>query len=275
MRTRTTIENEVILITGGAGFLGSVLCNKLKDRNTIIVLDRNENKCRNLYDNTSVQVAVGTLEDDIFVNSIFLKYKPTIVFHCAAQKHVLTGEQNPLSTMNSNILGTLTLLRAAREVDTKKFIFVSTDKAELPTNVYGETKYIAEQLIKVFAEQTPHTYLACRFCNLWGSSGSVVEIFKNNIKANKAIRIAKDTYRYFINVEDAADLLIHLACEGISGKVYLSGSGKRISVEEVAKRVCEDLNVDFNAIIKEYIEPAPYEKRNEDYLKIDKYIEII
>ena len=259
------MKNKVVLITGAGGFVGTHLLKALCSTNKVVALDTNENRLRALQDEYQCSVEVGAIEDNVFVNYVFAKYRPDVVIHCAARKHVLSGEQNPLETINVNISGTLNVFTAANEYKCEACILVSTDKADKPINVYGETKAVCERLAQSFAKMSSCKYLTIRFCNIYGSSGSVVEIFRDRIKNNKPLKITSSAKRYFITVDKVVECILKLYAQGTSGSIYMTNEYVELNIEDIAKEIALELDVDFNSLDITYTKCSEYEKLQEDY----------
>lgn len=245
-------KNKTILITGGAGFLGSALVERLCRYNKIVVLDNNPEtivKMSSVYDKFDVDVVVGSIEDEQFVNYIFSKYLPDIVFHCASIKDVVRCHKFPLSAMSVNILGTMNLARAADKHSCEAFIFVSSVLAEKAGTTYGMTKLIGEKIIQQISEGSicedgsGCRFVSCMLCNIYGSPGSVVDIFRKNILAGEKLLIKADEYRTFMMLDAAVDFLLEAYENKEQGQLFVCESGVRCSIEDIAKRVCEELGV--------------------------------
>ena len=255
-------KNKTILITGGAGFLGSALVERLCRYNKIVVLDNNPGavaKMSSFYDKFDVDVIVGSIEDEQFVNYVFLKYSLDIVFHCASIKDVVRCHKFPLSAMSVNVLGTMNLARAANKHSCEAFIFVSSVLAEQAGTTYGMTKLLGEKIIQQISEGSMREdgsgcrFVSCRLCNIYGSPGSVVDIFRKNISAGEKLLIKVDEYRTFMMLDTAVDFLLEAYENKEQGQLFVCESGVRCSIEDIAKRVCEELgvkmeNLDFEVV---------------------------
>lgn len=259
------MKDKVVLITGAGGFVGTHLLKALCNTNKVVALDTNENRSRALQDEYHCSVEVGAIEDSVFINYVFAKYRPDVVIHCAARKHVLSGEQNPLGTINVNVGGTLNVFAAANDYGCETCILVSTDKADKPVNVYGETKALCEKLAQSFAKMSSCRYLTMRFCNIYGSSGSVVEIFRDRIKNNKPLKITSSAKRYFVTVDKVVECILKLYAQGTSGSIYMTNDYVELEIEDIAKEIALELGVDFNSLDVTYTECSEYEKLQEDY----------
>lgn len=255
-------KNKTILITGGAGFLGSALVERLCRYNKIIILDNNPGavfKISSLYNKFDVDVVVGSIEDEQFVNYVFSKHIPDIVFHCASIKDVVRCHKFPLSAMSVNVLGTMNLARAADKHSCEAFIFVSSVLAEQAGTTYGMTKLLGEKIIQQIFECSIREggsgcrFVSCRLCNIYGSPGSVVDIFRKNILAGEKLRIKADEHRTFMMLDTAVDFLMEAYENREQGRLFICESGVRCSIEDIARRVCEELgvsmeNLDFEVV---------------------------
>lgn len=259
------MKEKVVLITGASGYVGSHLTKALADNNTIIALGNNENGLRLLGKECHCLVEIGAIENADFINRVFEKYRPDIVIHCAALKHVLTGEEQPLDTMEVNIVGTLNIFTAADLYGCEACIFVSTDKADRPINIYGKTKEIGEKLAKSFSKRSCCKYLVIRFCNIYGSTGSVVEIFSKRLAERQPLVVTKNATRYFVMIDQVVQAIMRLYEVGETGKVYLISDYVEKTIEEVAYEVARELNIEPNELNIIYQECADSEKLKEDY----------
>lgn len=248
------LKNKTILITGGAGFLGAALVERLYRYNKIVVLDNNPEaivKMSSVYDKFDVDVVVGSIEDEEFVNYVFSKHLPDIVFHCASIKDVARCHNFPLSAISVNILGTMNLARAADKYLCEAFIFVSSVLAEKAETTYGMTKLLGEKIIQQISECSIHEdgngcrFVSCRLCNIYGSPGSVVDIFRKKIFAGEKLQIKANEYRTFMALDTAVDFLMKAYENREQGQLFVCESGVRCSIEDIARRVCEECGVEM------------------------------
>lgn len=249
-----------ILITGGNGFIGEFLCKKAKELNfeKIISLSRSEYNT-----NSFVEVELGDIIDKKRINKIFLKHKPDVVIHAAAYKHINLMEQNPQDAIQNNIIGTVNIFNSCIECGVKTCIFISTDKASNPSSVYGLTKLVGEELVKTYSKFNKTKFITARFCNIYGSSGSVVQIFEECIKNNEPLKITDfNMRRYFISPEEASNFIFELIDIGKSGNIYMYYVEKDINIKELAEKMLHNANI--NLLIIE-IGLRPGEKLSENY----------
>ncbi|MCX7905001.1 MAG: polysaccharide biosynthesis protein, partial [Caloramator sp.] len=205
---------------GGGGSIGSELCRQIARFNPkkLLILDIYENGAYNLsmelksqYKDLDQEVIIASIRERERLREIFEKYRPNVVFHAAAHKHVPLMEANPKEAIKNNILGTLNVVRCADEFGVEKFVLISTDKAVNPTNIMGATKRFAEMIIQAYNKVSKTEYVAVRFGNVLGSSGSVIPLFKEQIKKGGPVTVTHpEINRYFMTIPEAAQLVICL-----------------------------------------------------------------
>ena len=238
------IEGNIVLVTGAAGSIGSEIVRKLFDFDPkkIIALDMNESGIFHLLqnintNNSNVEIVpiIADIKDIKFIEQIFGKYTPDIVFHAAAYKHVPLMEISPKIAFINNVIGTLNLLEVSYNVGIEKFIGISTDKAVYPISVMGKTKRLTELLIKAFSVKGL-SGCSVRFGNVLGSNGSVVNIFKDQINRGGPVTITSpDMERYFMTVNEAVNLVIEAGSIGSNGDVYVLDMGQPIKIKDLAE----------------------------------------
>jgi FlaA1/EpsC-like NDP-sugar epimerase len=240
------IKGKSILVTGAGGSIGSELCRQIGRffPQNLILLDRTEN---NLYeiememrrDFAYLQCSpvLGDVLNPSALNSSFLKYRPTVVFHAAAYKHVPMMEINPWEAISTNILGTRNLLGVAQEFEAERFVMVSTDKAVRPTNVMGASKRVAELLTQCHNRSSnPTRFMAVRFGNVIGSSGSVIPLFKKQIEMGGPVTVTHpEVTRYFMTIPEAAQLILQAGSIGEGGEVFILDMGSPIKILDLAR----------------------------------------
>ncbi len=238
------ITNKVILVTGGGGSIGSELCRQISKYNPakIIVFDIYENNAYDLQNELSflfpklnVDIAIGSVRDKERLNNVFLTYRPDIVFHAAAHKHVPLMESNPAEAVKNNVFGTFNTAKCAIEHNVNKFVLISTDKAVNPTNVMGATKRLCEMVVQSLNNMGRTEFSAVRFGNVLGSNGSVVNLFKNQIKNGGPVTIThKDITRYFMTIPEAAQLVLEAASYAKGGEIYVLDMGSPVKIFDLA-----------------------------------------
>ncbi|WP_331678775.1 nucleoside-diphosphate sugar epimerase/dehydratase, partial [Romboutsia timonensis] len=212
------LENKTILVTGGGGSIGSELCRQIAKVNPkkLIILDIYENNAyeiqqeliRKYKDKLNLDVIVGSIRDENRLDSIFAKYKPEVVFHAAAHKHVPLMEKSPCEAIKNNVFGTKNVALMADKYKVKRFVLISTDKAVNPTNIMGATKRCAEMIIQTMNEKSKTEFVAVRFGNVLGSNGSVIPLFKKQIEEGGPITVTHpEVTRFFMTIPEAVSLV--------------------------------------------------------------------
>ncbi|MDB2462671.1 polysaccharide biosynthesis protein [Algibacter sp.] len=239
-------NGETILITGAAGSIGSELVKQLSnfDVKHLILVDQAESA---LYDvqqdlkregKQSYTAIVADIKDGLRIDSIFQTYKPTMVFHAAAYKHVHLMENSPYEAIKNNVHGTKLLADAASRFNVKKFVFVSTTKAVNPTSVMGATKRMAEMYVSCLQKESKTKFITTRFGNVLGSNGSVIPLFKKQIETGSDLTLThKDITSYFMTIPEAAQLVLEAGTMGKGGEIFIFDMGKSIKIYDLAKNM--------------------------------------
>ncbi len=253
------LENKVVLVTGGAGSIGSELINQIKQFSPrkLIALDQDETGLFNLDHNCSVIASVRDFEK---LERVFQKFSPEIIFHAAAYKHVPLCEANPDEAHKTNILGTKNLVELAKKYNVQKFVLVSTDKAVNPSSVMGKTKREAEKIV------IAQGFCAVRFGNVLGSRGSVVPIFRKQIEGGGPITITHpEMTRYFMTTDEAVSLIIQAGALSQGKEIFVLDMGEPIKIIDLAKKMIEMAGLKSEKDIKiVYTGIRPGEKLHED-----------
>ncbi len=244
------LAGKVVLVTGGGGSIGSELCRQIATYNPskLIIFDIIENSAYLLKKeldfiykgSMDVQVEIGTIRDEGRLNELFRKYRPDIVYHAAAHKHVPLMERNPGEAVKNNIFGTYNLLKVSALYGCEKFVMISTDKAVNPTNVMGATKRYCEMMIQAMADiQDCRTeYSAVRFGNVLGSNGSVVPLFMSQIEHGGPITITdKRIIRYFMTISEAASLVLKAGSMARKSEIFILDMGKPAKIVSLAENL--------------------------------------
>jgi len=237
------IENKVVLVTGG-GSIGSELCRQIVKYNPerLIIVDIYEN---NLYDieqelrfnypKINVDAIVASVRDKKRLNEIFEEFKPYLVFHAAAHKHVPLMETSPLEAIKNNVFGTYNVVNCADEYDVKRFILISTDKAVNPTNIMGATKRLCEMIVQAKNKVSKTEYAAVRFGNVLGSNGSVVPLFKKQIAKGGPVTVThKDITRFFMTIPEAVSLVLQAMSYAKGGEIFVLDMGEPVKIYDMA-----------------------------------------
>ena len=241
------IEGKTVLVTGGGGSIGSELCRQIATHNPklLIILDIYEN---NAYDieqelvrklpNLNLLVLIASVRDKKKINTIFEQYKPEIVFHAAAHKHVPLMETSPNEAVKNNVIGTFNVTEAAGKNNAERFVMISTDKAVNPTNIMGATKRICEMIIQAMDKKYATEYVAVRFGNVLGSNGSVIPLFKRQIKAGGPVTVThKDIVRYFMTIPEAVSLVLQAGAYAKGGEIFVLNMGEPVRIYDLAENL--------------------------------------
>lgn len=241
------IENKVIMVTGGGGSIGSELCRQIARFNPkeLIIFDIYENNAYDLqnellrkYKNLNLKTLIGSVRDRKRLNSIFKEYRPQVVFHAAAHKHVPLMEDSPGEAIKNNVLGTLNTAELASEYGVERFVLISTDKAVNPTNVMGATKRMCEMVIQSIDKESDTEFVAVRFGNVLGSNGSVVPLFKKQIAEGGPITLThKDITRYFMTIPEASQLVLQAGAYAKGGEIFVLDMGQPVKIYDLAENL--------------------------------------
>ncbi len=254
------IENKVVLVTGGGGSIGSELCRQIVRYRPekLVILDIYEN---NLYDieqelkanypDIEVDAIVANVREKERLNEIFEEFKPYLVFHAAAHKHVPLMETSPLEAIKNNVFGTYNVVNCADEYQVKRFILISTDKAVNPTNIMGATKRLCEMIIQAKNEVSQTEYAAVRFGNVLGSNGSVVPLFKKQIANGGPVTVThKDITRFFMTIPEAVSLVLQAMSYAEGGEVFVLDMGEPVKIYDMATNLIKLSGLEPNVDIQ-------------------------
>jgi FlaA1/EpsC-like NDP-sugar epimerase len=275
------LKGEVVLVTGGAGSIGSELCQQIAtfQPELLVVLDQDETGLFQLRQDLNrrfpalkLSVVVGDIQDKARVGNIFSNYKPRVVFHSAAYKHVSMMEENPAEAVRNNVLGTGVVGEAACFYGADKFVLISTDKAVNPTCVMGATKRLAEIVVQDLNERNSCRFIAVRFGNVLGSRGSVVPIFREQIQRGGPVTITHpEMRRYFMTPSEAALLVLQAGAIGVGGEVFVLDMGVPIAVLDLAREMIQLAGLEPDRDIPiVFTQPYPGEKLFEDILTAEE-----
>ncbi len=241
------IKDKVVLVTGGGGSIGSELCRQiatLKPRKLLIV-DIYENNAYDIQNELirkdpqlDLSVLIGSVRDRGRMEDIISSYRPEVVFHAAAHKHVPLMEESPKEAIKNNVFGTLNVAELSERYHVKKFVLISTDKAVNPTNVMGATKRIAEMIVQALDKYSKTEFVAVRFGNVLGSNGSVVPLFKKQIAQGGPVTVTHpEVTRYFMTIPEAVQLVIQAAAMAKGGEIFVLDMGEPVKILDLAENL--------------------------------------
>jgi FlaA1/EpsC-like NDP-sugar epimerase len=241
---RNYLHGKTILVTGCGGSIGSELCRQIVKYQPcrLILLDSSESnlfqihmEMQNEYYYQNAKAILGQVQDEVLMNSVFEKYKPMVVFHAAAYKHVPMIEKNPWQAVTNNIIGSRVLMETALRHQVDRFVVVSTDKAVRPTNVMGASKRVTELIMQCL--QGNHTkFMAVRFGNVVGSSGSVIPFFRRQIEQGGPVTVTHpEVNRFFMTIPEASQMILQAGAMGEGGEIFLLRMGTPVKIADMAR----------------------------------------
>ena len=241
------VKDKVIMVTGGGGSIGSELCRQLVSHKPkqLIIFDIYENNAYDIqqelkinYPDANVVTLIGSIRNVSRLESVFAQYKPDIVYHAAAHKHVPLMEVSPDEAVKNNVVGTWNVARMADKYGGKKFGMISTDKAVNPTNVMGATKRICEMIVQTYNEISKTDFVAVRFGNVLGSNGSVIPLFKRQIEAGGPVTVTDpNIIRYFMTIPEAVSLVLQAGAYAKGGEIFILDMGEPVKIDDLAKNL--------------------------------------
>ncbi|MFA4934047.1 MAG: nucleoside-diphosphate sugar epimerase/dehydratase [Candidatus Omnitrophota bacterium] len=255
--------DKVVLVTGAGGSIGSSLCRQIMNFSPreILLFDHNENNVYYLgiefltkYPKIKFKTIIGDIRDIGLLKKVFSLYKPQVVFHAAAHKHVPLMEENPAAAVKNNIIGSRNLIYASDHYKVERFIFISTDKAVNPKSVMGITKRVAEMVLQSKARMSKTKFMAVRFGNVLGSDGSVVPLFKKQIEEGGPVTLTHpEVKRYFMSINEASQLVLQAGAMAKAGEIFILDMGEQIKILDLAKELIalyglkpeEDIKIKF------------------------------
>ena len=271
------VTDKVVMVTGGGGSIGSELCRQIAAKNPkqLIIVDIYENNAYDIqmelqkkYPDLNLETLIASVRNTDKVNDLFKKYHPDIVYHAAAHKHVPLMEDSPNEAIKNNVFGTLNVVKAADHYGTKRFILISTDKAVNPTNIMGATKRLCEMIIQAYNRKSKTEYVAVRFGNVLGSNGSVIPLFKKQIKAGGPVTVTHpDIIRYFMTIPEAVSLVLQAGAYAKGGEIFILDMGEPVKIADMARNLIKlsgyEPDVDIKIV---YTGLRPGEKLYEELL---------
>lgn len=241
------VKDKVIMVTGGGGSIGSELCRQLVSHKPkqLIIFDIYENNAYDIqqelkinYPDANIVTLIGSIRNVSRLESVFAQYKPDIVYHAAAHKHVPLMEVSPDEAVKNNVVGTWNVARMADKYGVKKFVMISTDKAVNPTNVMGATKRICEMIVQTYNEISKTDFVAVRFGNVLGSNGSVIPLFKRQIEAGGPVTVTDpNIIRYFMTIPEAVSLVLQAGAYAKGGEIFILDMGEPVKIDDLAKNL--------------------------------------
>ena len=272
------ITDKVILVTGGGGSIGSELCRQIASFNPkhLIILDNYENNAyaiqqelkRKYKNELNLSIIIASVREEVRLEGIFKMYRPEVVFHAVAHKHVPLMEDSPSEAIKNNIFGTLNVAKLSDKYKVKRFVLISTDKAVNPTNIMGATKRAAEMIIQMMNNESESEFVAVRFGNVLGSNGSVIPLFKKQIEEGGPVTITHpDIIRYFMTIPEAVQLVIQAGAMAKGGEIFVLDMGEPVKIADLAKNLITLSGLEPGVDIKiEYSGLRPGEKLYEELL---------
>lgn len=238
------IKEKVVIVTGAGGSIGSELCRQIikYKPEKLVMIDIYENSLYDIeielktkYPKIKIDAIIASVRDNKRLEQIFEEYKPYLVFHAAAHKHVPLMEKSPLEAIKNNVFGTYNVVNACDKYDVKRFILISTDKAVNPTNIMGATKRICEMIVQAKNKESKTEYAAVRFGNVLGSNGSVVPLFKKQIAEGGPVTVThKEITRFFMTIPEAVELVLQAMTYANGGEIFVLDMGQPVKIYDLA-----------------------------------------
>ena len=241
------VKGKVVMVTGGGGSIGSELCRQLAGHGVghLIIFDMYENNAYEIqqelkrnYPELNLTVLIGSVRNTNRLDFLFRTYRPDVVYHAAAHKHVPLMEDSPNEAIKNNVIGTYKTAMAAIKYGTKRFILISTDKAVNPTNIMGASKRLCEMVIQMCNQKSDTEFVAVRFGNVLGSNGSVIPLFKQQIAAGGPVTVThRDIIRYFMTIPEAVSLVLHAGAYARGGEIFILNMGEPVKILDMAENL--------------------------------------
>lgn len=241
------VSGKVVLVTGGGGSIGSELCRQVASHNPkqLIIFDIYENNAYDIqlelkekYPDLDLVVLIGSVRNTHRIETVFEKYRPDIVYHAAAHKHVPLMEDSPNEAIKNNVFGTYKTAKAADKYGTSRFVLISTDKAVNPTNIMGASKRMCEMVVQMMNARSKTDFVAVRFGNVLGSNGSVIPLFKKQIEQGGPVTVTHpDIIRYFMTIPEAVSLVLQAGAYAKGGEIFVLDMGEPMKILDLAKNL--------------------------------------
>lgn len=275
------VEQKVVMVTGGGGSIGSELCRQIAmyHPKQLIIFDVYENNAYEIqqelnrhYPDLDLVVLIGSVRNTHRIETVFEKYRPDIVYHAAAHKHVPLMEDSPNEAIKNNVFGTYKTAKAASEYGVKRFVLISTDKAVNPTNIMGASKRLCEMIVQSFDKISKTEFVAVRFGNVLGSNGSVIPLFKKQIAEGGPVTVThKDIIRYFMTIPEAVSLVLQAGAYARGGEIFVLEMGAPVRIDDMARNLIRLSGYTPDVDIKiEYTGLRPGEKLYEELLMAEE-----
>lgn len=260
------VKDQKVMVTGGGGSIGSELCRQIADDQPkqLIIIDNYENAAYELqmelgrkHPELDVIVLIVSVQNRRKIREIFEQYKPDLVFHAAAHKHVPLMEYSPCEAIKNNVFGTMNVASEANRSGVKRMVLISTDKAVRPTNIIGASKRICEMVIQTYNQRSKTEYVAVRFGNVLGSNGSVVPLFKQQIREGGPVTVTHpDIIRYFMTIPEAVSLVLQAGAYAQGGEIFIMDMGEPVKILDLAENMIrlsglvpgEDIEIKFTGL---------------------------
>ena len=271
------ISGKVVMVTGGGGSIGSELCRQIARANPklLIVFDIYENNAYEIqmelerkYPQLNLKVLIGSVRNTARINDVLGTYRPELVFHAAAHKHVPLMEDSPNEAIKNNVFGTYKMTQAAAKYGVKRFVLISTDKAVNPTNIMGASKRLCEMVVQMMNRQSDTDFVAVRFGNVLGSNGSVIPLFQKQIEEGGPVTVTHpEIIRYFMTIPEAVSLVLQAGYYAKGGEIFVLDMGEPVKIDTMARNLIRLSGFEPDVDIKvEYTGLRPGEKLFEELL---------
>lgn len=260
------VQGKTVIVTGGGGSIGSELCRQIANHKPkrLIIFDIYENNAYDIQQELKIKhpelaltVLIGSVRNTNRINKVFETYRPDIVYHAAAHKHVPLMEDSPNEAIKNNVFGTFNTAMAAAMNGAQKFVLISTDKAVNPTNIMGASKRICEMIVQTFNRHYDTEFVAVRFGNVLGSNGSVIPLFKRQIAAGGPVTVTDpNIIRYFMTISEAVSLVLQAGAYAKGGEIFVLDMGEPVRILDLAEnliklsgyKVGEDIKIEFTGL---------------------------
>ena len=271
------VHGKTVMVTGGGGSIGSELCRQIASAKPeqLIIFEIYENNAydiqmelRRLYPDLDLQVLIGSVRNTNRVDYVVSKYKPDLIFHAAAHKHVPLMEDSPNEAIKNNVFGTYKMAKAAAKYGVKRFVLISTDKAVNPTNIMGASKRLCEMVVQMMNRESKTEFVAVRFGNVLGSNGSVIPLFKKQIEAGGPVTVTHpDIIRYFMTIPEAVSLVLQAGYYARGGEIFILDMGEPVKIDTMARNMIRLSGYEPDVDIRiQYTGLRPGEKLYEELL---------